>query len=284
MLTDKQILDNLSLTIIEKDQQGNIIRPTDKKELDKCLELLDNIVEIDNDFFDRKNDKWYQIRNVELFDDSDKTMHKVTYIIDITYHKIKERKAFIDEVTRLYNRNLTNRLVNDYISLAKIKNESFSIMICDLDEFKSANDSYGHLCGDMVLEKVGKVLLSEADTEIGDSDIVGRLGGDEFFVLFKNIDLNSTINKAESLKSKVENLDIIYDGQKIKSPTMSIGIYHVSRDELLEICDVDAFRLNIYKKADRALYYSKNIGKNKVTDYDSIALDTYKVMKKNRIW
>ena len=158
------------------------------------------------------------------------------------------------------------------------------IMICDLDEFKSANDSYGHLCGDMVLEKVGKVLLSEADTEIGDSDIVGRLGGDEFFVLFKNIDLNSTINKAESLKSKVENLDIIYDGQKIKSPTMSIGIYHVSRDELLEICDVDAFRLNIYKKADRALYYSKNIGKNKVTDYDSIALDTYKVMKKNRIW
>ena len=79
-------------------------------------------------------------------------------------------------------------------------------------------------------------------------------------------------------------MDIIYDGQKIKSPTMSIGIYHVSRDELLEICDVDAFRLNIYKKADRALYYSKNIGKNKVTDYDSIALDTYKVMRKNRMW
>lgn len=283
MLTDKQILDNLFLTIIERDQQGNIIRPTNKADLEKCVKLLDNVVEIDNDFYDQDNKKWYQMRDVELFDESDKTMHKVTYINDITYYKQKEKEAFIDAVTGLYNRNLTNKLVDDYILSAKNQNEDFSIMICDLDEFKSANDSYGHLCGDMVLQEVSNVLLNGVRSNFDNSRIVGRLGGDEFFVLFKNIDLHNTINQAESLKDQVESLDIIYDGLKIKSPTMSIGIYHVSHDELLDISDVNTFRYAIYKKADKALYYSKNIGKNKVTDYDSIHVNNFKVKRKNRM-
>lgn len=283
MLTDKQILDNLFLTIIERDQQGNIIRPTNKDDLEKCVKLLDNVVEIDNDFYDQDNKRWYQMKDVELFDESDKTMHKVTYINDITYYKQKEKEAFIDAVTGLYNRNLTNKLVDDYILSAKNQNEDFSIMICDLDEFKSANDSYGHLCGDMVLQEVSNVLLSGVRSNFSNNYIVGRLGGDEFFVLFKNIDLHNTINQAESLKNQVESLNIIYDGLKIKTPTMSIGIYHVSHDELLDINDVNTFRHAIYKKADKALYYSKNIGKNKVTDYDSIHVNNFKVKRKNRM-
>ena len=61
MLTDKQILDNLSLIIIEKDQNGNIIRPTNKDDLEKCCELLQNVVEINDEYYDRKNNKWYKV-------------------------------------------------------------------------------------------------------------------------------------------------------------------------------------------------------------------------------
>lgn len=267
MLTDKQILDNLSLIIIEKDQNGNIIRPTNKDDLEKCCELLQNVVEINDEYYDRKNNKWYKVQKVTLLDETDNTLHEVTYLNDITIHKIREKNAFKDEVTSLYNRSLTNKLVNDYISFAKEEKEEFSIMLCDLDEFKSANDSYGHLFGDMLLRRISNVLLDETSTTDEKRDIVGRFGGDEFFILFKNIDQKSSINRANQIKNRIQQLNITYDGKKIKTPTVSIGIYHVSIDELSNITDADNYRDVIYKKADTALYNSKNSGKNQVTYY-----------------
>jgi len=281
MLSYKQILDHSGLLIVEKDKNGNILKPSDKESLDKYQELILNIRKIDDSYCDRKNNRWYDINVVDVFDEVDQEIHTVTYIMDVTYHKNKELNAQIDRVTNLYNRALTDQLIYTYILDAKNKKESFSIVFGDLDGFKNINDVYGHLCGDKILREISNVLIENTINYADERDIVGRFGGDEFCLLFKNIDKNVAIEKAEFLKRKVESLSIVYDGESILAPTMSIGIYHVPFTELEAVSDIEEFRKNIYEKADKALYYSKNIGKNRVTDYDNLGYD--QINNKSRI-
>lgn len=275
MLSYEQIINRSGLIIVERDQNGNILKPCDKESLDKYQELILNIKKIDGSYYDRKNNKWYDFDVVDIFDDNDKTMHTVTYIKDITYYKNKELNAQKDKVTNLYNRALTDKLVYTYMLDAKNKQESFSIVLCDLDGFKNANDTYGHLCGDSVLKEISNVLIENTANYVDERDIVGRFGGDEFFLLFKNIDKNVAIEKAKFIKQKVEDLDIVYDGNIIPTPTMSVGVYHVSIDELDLVNDIKTFKDNAYNKADKALYHSKRIGKNCVTDYDDLNCNVF---------
>ena len=280
MLNYEQLLSHSGLLIIEKDQDGNILKPCEKEKLDKYQELILNINKIDDSYYDRKNNKWYDIDVVGIFDDDDNTMHTITYIKDITRYKNRELNAQRDQVTNLYNRALTDKLVSDYILNAQNRRENFSIVLCDLDGFKSANDTYGHLCGDKILREISNVLIENTSNYVDERDIVGRFGGDEFFLLFKNIDKNVAMEKANFIKQKVEDLVIVYDGKIIPTPTMSVGIYYVSIDELEFIDNIESFKNVVYDKADEALYYSKNSGKNTVTDYDNLDC---KIYSKNRI-
>lgn len=280
MLNYEQLLSYSGLLIVEKDQDGNILKPCEKEELDKYQELILNINKIDDSYYDRKNNKWYDIDVVGIFDEDDNTMHTITYIKDITRYKNRELNAQRDQVTNLYNRALTDKLVSNYMLDAQNRRENFSIVLCDLDGFKSANDTYGHLCGDKVLREISNVLIENTSNYVDERDIVGRFGGDEFFLLFKNIDKNVAMEKANFIKQKVEDLVIVYDGKIIPTPTMSIGVYYVSIDELEFIDNIESFKNVVYDRADEALYHSKKSGKNTVTDYGNLDC---KIYSKNRI-
>lgn len=280
MLNYEQLLSYSGLLIVEKDQDGNILKPCEKEKLDKYQELILNINKIDDSYYDRKNNKWYDIDVVGIFDEDDNTMHTITYIKDITRYKNRELNAQRDQVTNLYNRALTDKLVSNYMLDAQNRRENFSIVLCDLDGFKSANDTYGHLCGDKVLREISNVLIENTSNYVDERDIVGRFGGDEFFLLFKNIDKNVAMEKANFIKQKVEDLVIVYDGKIIPTPTMSIGVYYVSIDELEFIDNIESFKNVVYDRADEALYHSKKSGKNTVTDYGNLDC---KIYSKNRI-
>ena len=77
------------------------------------------------------------------------------------------------------------------------------------------------------------------------------------------------MEKMNNIKDQIDNLEIIKNRNDIEMPTISVGIYFVEESDLLSIDNIDDFRSKMYKKADQALYYSKNLGKNKITVYDN---------------
>jgi diguanylate cyclase (GGDEF)-like protein len=126
----------------------------------------------------------------------------------------------------------------------------------DIDNFKHINDTYGHHTGDKVLNKIG-LFLKECTREI---DIAGRLGGEEFAILFWNISEKDSITRTEAIRLAIEKLQIHVN--EIKIPvTISIGISFCTKDTS---CNLH----HILKKADIALYRAKNTGRNRVILYD----------------
>jgi diguanylate cyclase (GGDEF)-like protein len=137
------------------------------------------------------------------------------------------------------------------------QNQRFGLGFClalgDIDHFKRINDTYGHLVGDKVLRKVGKVL----DSERRATDRVGRIGGEEFAILLPGTDLQGALTLVERLKKRIQNgvSAFISKHSPAVRCTASFGVaqYEVgqTRDELFAV-------------ADHALYQAKNDGRNKV--------------------
>lgn len=150
-----------------------------------------------------------------------------------------------DPLTSLLNKKAGERSCTEYLNTVGDK-QCYAAMMLDLDDFKMVNDSFGHRRGDDILKLFGHSLKDLFDTD----DIVSRIGGDEFFVLMKDItDIKSAEQKAK---------DIIAINDKIKEQTgtsCSIGAVFVKGKKLL-------FE-DIYDSADKALYMSKRSGKNR---------------------
>ena len=137
--------------------------------------------------------------------------------------------------------------------------DSNSILIIDIDHFKKINDKYGHPCGDSVLKDISGLLKSK----FRKTDILCRIGGEEFVALCKRADKQAAINIAENLRKMVEMASMQYGDTKIKL-TISIGISTVTNKSS------DGERDNLYRFADIALYHSKDSGRNRITHYDDI--------------
>ena len=152
--------------------------------------------------------------------------------------KLKE-ELYLDSLTNINNR----RILDDVTDFD-------SIIMGDIDYFKNINDLYGHLKGDEVLIEVSNVLSKY----IRDTDIVCRWGGEEFVILLKNCDDKEAYNKALYLKEKISELKEMF-GFDI---TMSFGISNFLFKKTMKTA-ID--------EADKALYKSKKMGRNKVTMY-----------------
>ena len=153
-------------------------------------------------------------------------------------NKYKE-EAYHDSLTPLNNRRILENAV-DYDS----------VIIGDIDHFKKINDTYGHLKGDEVLIAISEVLNSY----IRETDIVCRWGGEEFVIVLKNCSNEDAYKKAEVLKEKVSQLKEKF-GFEI---TMSFGVSNYIFEKPVK----DAI-----DEADKALYKSKQNGRNRVTMY-----------------
>ncbi|MEG1528652.1 MAG: GGDEF domain-containing protein [Clostridia bacterium] len=165
-----------------------------------------------------------------------------------------EKLSLIDELTGLSNRRHYNTFVNDVFSQ---KPDNVSIIMLDIDSFKSYNDVYGHLNGDNCLQKIGKV-LREIATEC--SFFVSRIGGEEFVAVCVNFDNENVVKICDLIMEKVDKLNVSHKSSSFGKVTVSIGYANskglaMSRGELATC-------------ADKALYFSKSRGKNCISSYE----------------
>lgn len=164
------------------------------------------------------------------------------------FQTIKEQ-TYTDELTQLHNRKAYNEKIDDLMALYERYGTTFSLIMFDIDFFKSINDTYGHDIGDKVLIRLSSVVKSTTRA----NDYIYRIGGEEFIVLLGATNLEKANIFAEKLRINVEkNVDTLEN----RVITISIGI-----SEIQEGDDADS----IFKRADDFLYYSKKHGRNRVT-------------------
>lgn len=151
-----------------------------------------------------------------------------------------------DELTGLYNRSIANEA---YL-------RSKTVVMCDIDDFKHINDTYGHNFGDFILVKIADILKSN----VRSTDYAVRWGGEEFVIFIDNASVEVASALAERIRMKTEKLEgeILEDGFIVPLITMSFGVSKLhSSDDLTS--DIEM--------VDNALYDSKRSGKNKITVY-----------------
>lgn len=155
-----------------------------------------------------------------------------------------------DALTSLYNRAHLNKLTS---TEAFYKNKTFGIVMGDIDNFKSINDKYGHLFGDTVIKNVAKIFKEIAGKYNGTAF---RYGGEEFLLIFPNIELNLLKAAAEEIRVCFSKVKFNMDGQN-ESFTLSLGLSKM--EESSRIIDI----FNLINLADAALYVAKEEGKNR---------------------
>lgn len=181
-----------------------------------------------------------------------------TALLDITEQKTLEKKletmAMTDELTGLFNRrNFTQKGLEE-CQRARRYNLPLSMMMLDVDKFKSINDTYGHQAGDYVLKNFASLIINN----IRDVDIAGRLGGEEFGLILPNTDADYALTLAERLRKAIEEYRFEINGKPV-SITASIGVASFIQDS---VC-FDQMLNN----ADSAMYWAKNNGRNRVALY-----------------
>lgn len=127
----------------------------------------------------------------------------------------------------------------------------FSLIVIDLDHFKTINDDYGHEAGDQLLRHVADMLRQCLRA----SDLPARLGGEEFGVLLANTDATQAVEVSEKIRSQIESMEVMFDGQKL-SVTLSGGIAELGPDG-------DDLR-SLLREADSRMYLAKASGRNKI--------------------
>ena len=160
-----------------------------------------------------------------------------------------------DGMTGLYNRRFLEEFIDQVMSQAQREDETYSVMMLDVDFFKMVNDTYGHDVGDKVIVEIGK-LLKES---IRDSDLAIRYGGEEFVVMLHNADDQGTLQVAQKIHSAFADLIFEVGVGETMQKTMSIGIakFPLHGDTIWKCI----------KFADTALYVAKTTGRNKIVEY-----------------
>jgi diguanylate cyclase (GGDEF)-like protein len=169
-------------------------------------------------------------------------------------HKQRElqRLTRLDGLTGLYNRSTFVEVSRQELARAKRQASNTTILLLDLDFFKRVNDTWGHPAGDAVLKNVAFI----ANNTVRATDLVGRLGGEEFIILLPNTSLEAARGLAEKLRANMEHHPTPWENTAITT-TISIGLASTSAAENRD------FDL-LYTAADKALYQAKERGRNQV--------------------
>lgn len=158
--------------------------------------------------------------------------------------------AKIDFLTNLLNRGELESEMANSLYRCQLSGNSLSIMMLDIDNFKSINDTLGHDTGDEVLKGVADLIKQN----IRSTDKAGRWGGDEFIIVFNNCDVAVATSVAERIRNKIMGLAALF---KVENVTVSIGITAAKKDDTI---------LSLFQRVDAAMYKSKHqAGKNCVT-------------------
>jgi len=160
-----------------------------------------------------------------------------------------------DGMTGLYNRRFLEEFIDKVMNQALREDDTYSVLMLDVDWFKMVNDTYGHDVGDKVIVEIGKLLKNS----IRESDLAIRYGGEEFVVMLHNATPEGTMMIAKKIHQNFASLVFdVGNGETIQK-TMSIGISYFPEDgDTIWKC---------IKFADTALYVAKTTGRNKIVSY-----------------
>ncbi|AFC72093.1 response regulator PleD [Rickettsia rhipicephali str. 3-7-female6-CWPP] len=157
-----------------------------------------------------------------------------------------------DGLTGLFNRRYFDIHLKQMIEKANKESIKLYLLMCDIDNFKHVNDTYGHQAGDKVLTIVSRILKNTLRV----TDLIARFGGEEFTILLTDIDISKAIETAERVRVKIEYMDFhIEDQIEPLKNTISIGVTKYKKEESIE---------SFIERADKAMYEAKTTGKNKV--------------------
>jgi|GEM_PF-2394358 len=156
-----------------------------------------------------------------------------------------------DPLTKIKNRRSFFELSEQILSIAQRSKKPLSLIMIDIDNFKEINDTYGHIIGDEILIH----LVNLINTQIRESDIFARFGGEEFIILLPETELSGSVELCEKIRTYIENT--LFSDGKISVPfTISLGTSELQNEKLLR---------ELIQKADTALYQSKLNGRNQTT-------------------
>lgn len=249
-----------------KDSSDNIIYPKDLNVLKKITNILSKGTYYSNnsnsEIYDDLNNKYYKLTSSTHVLEINGTLEKfnIDFIQDISKEKFYEKESKTDYMTDTYNLRAISSKIDEYI----IDGDNiFTIVMCDIDKFKNINDLYTHEGGNKVLKKITSI-LKKYTCNIGE---VGRYGGDEFILLLK-INSIETLNLIKRIITDIQYTDFIFDNTLIKDVSVSFGICEAEPPfEIKKIDDIIDIRNDIIKKADEALYNSKENGRNQASIY-----------------
>lgn len=216
---------------------------------------------------------WLDTTIVPIKDENGEIERYISFRIDITDRKRHEseiQKAYqslaeansqlekisrIDGLTKIANRRYFDEILKSESSRLSRTSIPLSLILCDIDYFKDYNDTYGHPAGDSCLQRVAQSIESSFSRA---GDLVARYGGEEFAVILSNVDRETALTLAESLRKNIEKLKVEHNSSEVaKVVTISVGVTTLIPDENTSIP-------MIIDKADKALYLAKRAGRNNV--------------------
>ena len=193
------------------------------------------------------------VRATPIFDESGEHVVQIIEshrdITDtINMKKQLQHIAETDRLTQVFNRTKFDDELKKQIAWAGLTNSYFGLIMLDLDHFKEVNDTYGHDVGDKVLKTTVELLHKS----IRKSDILARWGGEEFMIITPQIQNNDLLSMVESLRTAIE--DNKHD--QAGTVTASFGASMLTPNDNIK---------SLLKRVDKALYRSKNCGRNRCT-------------------
>ncbi|MEG1848296.1 MAG: GGDEF domain-containing protein [Lachnospiraceae bacterium] len=156
--------------------------------------------------------------------------------------------ANLDPLTGFYNRRCMNEFLVQAVEDAVDECSEFGLIMGDIDDFKSINDTYGHECGDLVLKKIAHIMQHN----IRETDFICRWGGEEILLLLHNCTYENTIRAAENIRKKIAEASLSYGDATIHF-SMTFGVHRYESNNLPS---------ELVRKADHKLYQGKVNGKN----------------------
>lgn len=162
-------------------------------------------------------------------------------------------RAQKDALTGAHSKGALIEKGPEAIKRAEVLSEPLSLVTFDIDHFKKINDTYGHPGGDYVLKELCRVVITKL---IRANDFFARYGGEEFVLLLSGSPEKTAVEVGERIRQTIESHEFVFDGKKI-AVTVSIGVATRKASE--------TEWSQIYERADKALYHSKQTGRNKLT-------------------
>ena len=202
----------------------------------------------------KKNKKKYETEEIQ----------SISYITRFTTIAIENtnlyRRATVDRMSKLYTHHHFQKKLEEEIIRCQRYNNYFSIILMDIDHFKNFNDTYGHLQGDIIIKEIAEII----NTSIRNIDFPARYGGEEFAIILPQINGKDAFSVAERLRNVVKKHKFPGKNGPLHV-TISVGVAEFDKEHVHH-------NSHIIDCADKALYYSKEHGRNKVTlgNYDPL--------------